>query len=110
MKLVLTLALLLVLVAFGPWALACAGDLQAGQAAYDKGCKMCHGPRGQGNPAMAKALNVVIPDLGSKEVQAKNDDSLKKDIFEGKGKMKPVKNLSGTEVREVIAFVRTLAK
>lgn len=87
-----------------------AADAQAGQAVFNKSCKTCHGPNGQGNPAIAKALRVAIPDLGSAEVQSKSDDALRKDVVEGKGKMKPVKTISGGEVKNVIAFVRTLAK
>lgn len=85
-------------------------DAQAGQAAYNKGCKTCHGPQGQGNPAIAKVLNVTIPDLASKEVQGKSDAELSKSVLEGKGKMKPVKTISGGEIKDAIAFVRTLAK
>jgi cytochrome c1 len=47
--------------------------------------------------------------LGSKEVQAKKDADLKKDIVEGNGKMKPVK-LTDEEAANVIAFLRTLKK
>ena len=91
-------------------ALAAGGDVQAGQTAFNKSCKMCHGPQGQGNPAIAKALNVTIPDLGSKEVQSKSDQDLRKGIIEGKGKMKPVKTISSGEIGDAIAFVRSLAK
>jgi mono/diheme cytochrome c family protein len=84
-----------------------AGD---GQAVYAKSCKMCHGAQGQGNPALAKALGVAIPNLGSPAVQGKPDDELKKTVTEGKGKMKPVKSLSGSDARDVVGFVRTLAR
>ena len=87
-----------------------AADAQAGQSVFNKSCKTCHGPNGQGNPAIAKALQVAIPNLGSAEVQSRSDDALRKDIVEGKGKMKPVKTIAGGEVKDVIAFVRTLAK
>ena len=86
------------------------GNAQSGQAVFDKSCKMCHGPQGQGNPGIAKALNVTIPELGSKEVQAKSDAELKQVVLEGKGKMKPMKTVSAGEVDDAIAFVRTLAK
>ena len=36
-----------------------AANAQA-QAAYLKGCKACHGPQGEGNPAIAKMLNVTL--------------------------------------------------
>lgn len=79
------------------------------QASYQKGCKACHGPQGEGNPAIAKMLNVTLPNLRSKEIQAKSNADLKKVLVEGKGKMKPVKTLAGDELDAAIAFVRTLA-
>jgi mono/diheme cytochrome c family protein len=86
-----------------------AANAQA-QAAYLKGCKACHGPQGEGNPAIAKMLNVTLPNLGSKDIQARSDTDIKKIILEGKGKMKPVKMLSPVEMDAAIAFVRTMAK
>jgi mono/diheme cytochrome c family protein len=82
----------------------------ASQAAYVKGCKACHGAQGEGNPAIAKMLNATLPNLASKEIQAKSDVDLKKTIVEGKGKMKPVKTLSPAEMDAVVAFLRTLHK
>ncbi len=46
--------------------------------------------------------------LGSKEVQAKSDADLKKIITQGTGKMKPVASVTGKQVDDVVAFVRTL--
>jgi len=95
-------------------ALALTAGLQAAdaqsQAAFTKGCKACHGAQGEGNPAIAKMMNVTLPNLGSKEIQAKSDADIKKIVQEGKGKMKPVKTLSPAEIDSAIAFVRTLAK
>ena len=85
-----------------------AADAAAGKAPYTKKCKMCHGTEGQGNPGMAKMLKVEIKHLGSKDVQEKSDDQLKKDITEGVGKMKPVKGLSAADVTNIVAFIRTL--
>ena len=48
--------------------------------------------------------------LGSKEVQAKSDAELTKDITAGNGKMKAVAGLSEADVANVVAFVRTLKK
>jgi cytochrome c5 len=87
---------------------AWAADAAAGKAVYTKKCKICHGAQGQGNPGMAKVLKVEIKHLGSKDVQKKSDDQLKKDITEGVGKMKPVKGLSATDVDNIVAFVRSL--
>jgi cytochrome c5 len=87
--------------------LFCMPAFSDGKAVYDKSCKACHGAEGQGNPGMAKMLKVEIKHLGSKEVQAKSDAQLKKDVTEGVGKMKPVK-LAAKEADEIVAFIRTL--
>ena len=79
-----------------------------GKAVFDKSCKSCHGADGKGNPAIAKMMKVTIRALGSKEVQAKSDADLKKDITQGNGKMKPVAGLSAAQVSDVIAHMRTL--
>ena len=90
--------------------LARAADANAGKGVYDRKCKTCHGADGEGNPGMAKALNVQIPPLGSEGVQAKSDADIKKVVTEGKGKMRPVQGLSSDDVDNVIAFIRTLKK
>jgi len=86
------------------------GDATAGKAVFDKKCATCHGADGAGKEAMAKMLKVEFRALASKEVQAKKDEELKKDITEGTGKMKPVKGLTDAEVGNVIAYVRSLKK
>jgi mono/diheme cytochrome c family protein len=78
-----------------------------GKALYDKSCKGCHGAEGKGNPGIAKAMKVTMRPLGSKEVQAKSDADLKKDITQGTGKMKPVASVA-KQADDVVAFVRTL--
>lgn len=95
----------------GVWmAAAGKGEVPAGKTVFTASCKTCHGAQGEGNPAIAKVLKVTIPNLGSKEVQSKTDDQLKKAVVEGEGKMKPVPGLSSKQVQDVIAFVRSLAK
>ena len=90
----LTIIALFGIVATGGTALAQEkGNAEAGKAVFVKSCKSCHGPDGLGNATLAKMMKVTIPDLGSKEVQSKSDKELGKAITEGKGKMKPVKNL-----------------
>jgi len=90
--------------------LLAAGDVQAGKAVYDSKCKICHAAGGEGNPAVAKTLNVEFKPMGSKEIQAKSDDELKKQITEGGGKMQPVKGLTDQQITDVIAFIRSRAK
>ena len=87
-----------------------AGDAKAGKAAYDKSCKSCHGVTGTPNPAMAKIMKVEMKDLGSADIQSMSDADLNKAITEGKGKMKPVKSVTGAEADNVIAYIRTFKK
>jgi mono/diheme cytochrome c family protein len=84
------------------------GDAAKGKTLFSR-CAICHGNNGDGNEAIAKALGVKMPVLGSQEVQSLDDAALKKVILEGKGKMKAV-NLSNEEVEDVIAFLRGLKK
>ncbi len=89
---------------------AFAANAKAGQAIYDKSCKACHGADGTPNAAVAKMMKVDMKDLKATEVQALSDDDMKTIITEGKGKMKPVKAVSGPGVDDVIAYVRSLKK
>lgn len=86
------------------------GDATAGQDIFTKKCKTCHGADGNGNPGVAKLLGVTFTPLSSDEVQKMSDDDIKKIITEGKGKMKPVKDLTDADKDNVIAYVRTLKK
>ncbi|MBI3405325.1 MAG: cytochrome c [Acidobacteria bacterium] len=106
----LVLAVVVVFLAVTPMLLAQKGDAAAGKAIYTSKCAMCHGAAGEGKEAMAKMLKVEFKHLGSKEVQAKSDADLKKEIGEGVGKMKPVKLASDADVANVIAYMRTLKK
>lgn len=104
-----TLTATLFCAAFAMQAFA-AGDATAGKATYDKSCKSCHGAAGAANPAIAKMMKVEMKDLGSAEAQGISDDTMKKIITTGQGKMKPVASVTGKSVDNVIAFVRTLKK
>jgi mono/diheme cytochrome c family protein len=81
----------------------------AGKALYAKSCAGCHGAAGEPKAALAKALKVEMRHLGSKEVLAKSDAELRKDMLEGFGKMKPVKGLSDPDLNSVIAYMRGFA-
>lgn len=87
-----------------------AGDATAGKDVYLKKCKPCHGEDGNGNQGMAKLLKVTFVPMSSDEVQNKSDADIKKIIVEGKDKMKPVKDISDTDIDNVIAYVRTFKK
>ena len=90
------------------WALG--ADAKAGQAAYNKACKSCHGADGTPNAAIAKSMKVEMKDLKSAEVQAASDDDLMKAITHGTGKMKPIKSVSAADAGNVVAYIRSLKK
>jgi mono/diheme cytochrome c family protein len=87
-----------------------AGDAAAGKEIYSKKCASCHGAAGEGKESVAKTLKVTIRPLGSKEVQAKSDEELKKNFLEGTGKMKGVTGIDAKGADDVVAYVRTLKK
>jgi mono/diheme cytochrome c family protein len=89
---------------------AFAASANAGQAIYDKSCKSCHGADGTPNAAVAKMMKADMKDLKSSEVQALSDEDMKEILTKGKGKMKPVKTLSGPAIDDVVAYVRSLKK
>ena len=91
-------------------ALSAASVFGASSAAYDKGCKSCHGADGTPNPAIAKMMKVDMKDLKGPDVQAMSAADLKKIITDGKGKMKGVKTLSPAEADEAAAYVHSLKK
>ncbi len=87
-----------------------AADAGNGKAVYDRSCKSCHGVDGTANPAVAKAMKVEIPDLKSQDVQALSDAEIRSVIASGKGKMRPIKAVSGSEADDIAAYIHTLKK
>lgn len=88
---------------------ASAADAAAGKAVFGTKCRACHGADGQGNPAIAKAMNVEMKPFSSADVQKKSDADLKAAITMGTGKMKPVA-IAGADLDNVVAYIRTLKK
>jgi mono/diheme cytochrome c family protein len=78
--------------------LAGAEEPHPGQAPYDKVCKMCHGPEGQGNAG---------PPLVPFEL---DDEQLLAKVREGGGEMPPVseRQLNDDEVKQIAAYLRSL--
>jgi hypothetical protein len=62
------------------------------------------------NPKPAEMMQVEIKNLGSTDVQRMSDDDLKKIITEGRGKMPPVRSVTGKSVDDIVGFIRTLKK
>lgn len=86
------------------------GNATTGKKVFSAHCQMCHGDHGQGNQALGKMLGATIPALSSKQVQDLSDAQIRHVVENGKLKMPPVKGLSSSDIDNVIAFVRTLAK
>jgi cytochrome c5 len=87
-----------------------AGNPVDGKAVYERACKNCHGESGEANPNIAKMMKVEIRNLSSPEVQKMSDEDLKKIVTEGKGKMQPIRSVTGKSVDDVVAYVRTLKR
>lgn len=86
-----------------------AADADGGKALYEKSCAGCHGPDGKGNEKMAKLLGDKGLNIVGNETKKKSDEQLMKILVEGSGKMPPSK-LSKEEQKQVLSYVRTLAK
>src|SRR5262245_25245810 len=76
-----------------------ADDPPPGQAAYDRVCKVCHGPEGQGNAGPA-----LVP------FQMEVDELIAK-VREGGGEMPPISanRLSDDEVKQIAAYLTSLS-
>jgi cytochrome c6 len=81
----------------------------AGAPLYKTKCAACHGADGKGETTVGKADK--IRDLGSAEVQAQSDADLTAIISTGKGKMPAYgKSLKPEQVKELVAYIRTLKR
>jgi len=86
-------------------------EAKPGKATYDKLCVSCHGADGKGNPAMTKVLGEKELNIVSKETSKKKDEELLTVITDGRGKMPASgKGLSKQEQRDLLTYVRSLAK
>lgn len=106
MRMYLTMFTLAIAAAAAMWA----ADAKAGKAVYDTSCKSCHGPDGTPNAAVAKMMKVEMKDLKSAEVQSMSDAEIAGVVTKGKGKMQPVKAVTGKAVDDVVAHVRSFKK
>lgn len=100
MKLTIGLCLVAAFCSTGAWA----ADAAAGKAVYDAKCKSCHGADGSGNPAIAKAMKVDLKALSASTADVKQV------ITAGQGKMKPVASVTGADLDNVVAYVKTMKK
>ncbi|TKB94319.1 MAG: cytochrome c [Nitrospira sp.] len=86
------------------------GDAARGKSLFARHCTGCHGPEGGGDGY--KFLRGPDPaNLRSPSIRKKTDADLFQTIHEGKPNMPPWKTrLSQEESRDILAYVRTLAK
>jgi len=80
-----------------------------GAALYKAKCAACHGADGKGETAIGKANKML--DLGSADVQKLSDADLTAMIANGKNKMPAYgKSLKPEQIKDLVAFIRTLKK
>jgi len=86
------------------------GDVARGKAIFVRHCTGCHGPEGGGD-GYSFLRGPDPANLTSPSTRKKSDAELIKTIHDGKPNMPPWKvRLSETESRDVLTYVRTLAK
>ena len=78
----------------------------AGEAAYKSKCQMCHGVNGTPNPAMAKMMG--IKPASDPEIKKLSTEQMLAAVKNGKGKMKAITGLSDTQMKDAVAYFRTL--
>ena len=94
------------------------GDPGRGKAVYEKNCALCHGPAGQGNGPMSASLSPQPKDLTNKAVTGKRSDWEIYLVIRDGGKVLGLSPqmfsyktmLKDQEIRDVAAYIRTLAK
>jgi cytochrome c6 len=78
-------------------------------ALYKQKCAMCHGPDGKAETPAGKAMKV--PSFASPESKKKSDAELADIIEKGKAKMpKYGASMKPDEIKEMVAYIRSLAK
>ncbi len=94
------------------------GNAENGKALFTKYCGSCHGANGKGDTPVAAALNPKPKDLTDKKYMAGLKDDYLFNLIQkggaavGKSPLIPAfgAQLKEQEIRDVIAFVRSLAK
>ncbi len=96
---------------------ASAGDPGKGKDIYAKSCAACHGPEGKGDGAAASAMNPKPTNLADKASMSKLDDAAMTKVIAkggaatGKSPLMPAfGQLKDQEVKDIVAYIRSLAK
>jgi mono/diheme cytochrome c family protein len=78
-------------------------------AVYKQKCASCHGPDGKAETGAGKAMKV--PSFASPEVKKQSNAELEQIIEKGKGMMpKYGASMKPEEIKEMVAYIRSLAK
>lgn len=109
---------MLVAVALLPGLALAQGNAEKGKGLFAQYCAACHGPSGNGDAPAAAALNPKPKDLTDKAYMAGLKDQYLFDLIQkggaavGKSPLIPPfgAQLKDGDIRDVIAFVRSLAK
>lgn len=79
---------------------------ESGEAIYKTKCATCHGSAGTPSPGIAKMMGVKpVSDPAVKALTAAEVTAV---VKSGKGKMKPVAGLTDAQVKEVVAYFKSL--
>jgi high-affinity iron transporter len=88
-----------------------AAQVAEGEGLFVQGCATCHGALGAGDGAASNALSKLPPEIASLSWQAEHSDARLAEVVR-RGipgtAMPPSRALSDSEVRSVVAYVRTL--
>ena len=80
-----------------------------GEATYKSQCQMCHGDTGKGDTPIGKGLHAKS--FSDPQVIKASDAKLMGQVENGSSAMPPFKDkLTDTQIKDVIAYVRTLEK
>ncbi len=102
------LAMLAALSAIG-LALSASASAQGAETVYKAKCASCHGADGKGATPAGKATKAR--DFASEEVKKETDAEWTEIIVKGKNKMPAYdKKLTESEVKDVVAYIRSLTK
>ena len=78
----------------------------SGAATYKAKCQVCHGATGTPSPGMAKMMG--IKPVSDPEIKKLTADQMIAAVKNGKGKMKPIAGLTDAQIKDVVAYFRTM--
>lgn len=78
----------------------------SGAATYKAKCAVCHGATGTPSAGMAKMMG--IKPASDPEIKKLSTEQMMAAVKNGKGKMKAVAGLNDTQVKDAVAYFRTL--